>query len=137
MKKKHRLVSDETIIKKIVSMHSSTYEYLCKNVDNIYTTERIAIGDYLTFIGKTIKIDNNLSPTVTLGQWIFPTNEPFITYEKSDESWCRYCGFGREAEKKDVQIGEVIGAEIDFVKIRGKVKGRSVVYCGNGTFKYG
>lgn len=27
--------------------------------------------------------------------WVFP-KEPFITYEPSDESWCRYCGFGHE-----------------------------------------
>lgn len=36
-----------------------------------------------------------LSFTEKLKRWGFP-KERFVTYEPSDESWCRYAGIGRE-----------------------------------------
>lgn len=29
-------------------------------------------------------------------RWVFPTDNPFIIYEPSDEEWCRYAGIGHE-----------------------------------------
>jgi hypothetical protein len=41
-----------------------------------------------------VVVDYGLTPTEFVG-WEFP-KERFVTYEKTDEDWCRYCGIGKE-----------------------------------------
>ena len=87
--------------------------------------------------GHEVQIDHHLEPTKWLG-WQFPTNEPFVTYEPSDESWCRYCGIGKELN--DWVMGDIIIVHrdlsrnpkfddariVDFIKNKVLERGRSI-----------
>ena len=47
-------------------------------------------------LGRIIHPNEYLPETVKV--WKFP-DDPLVTYEKSDEVWCRYFGIGREVEE--------------------------------------
>lgn len=88
--------------------------------------------------GHEVQVDYSLEPTKWFEGWQFPTNEPFITYEPSDESWCRYCGIGREV--KEWIVGDIVIEHkdlsrnpkmsdcrvIEFVKNKVLERGRSI-----------
>lgn len=91
-------------------MHQTTYEYIRDNIDafNLGTTAYIS-GDKFMLNGVDIKIDNSFCPTINESRdWIFP-NERFVTYEKSDEEWCRYFGIGRQG--RGFIMGEIFSVD--------------------------
>jgi hypothetical protein len=57
--------------------------------------------------GIMVRFDSSLKPFgIEESKWVFP-NERFITYDKSDESWCRYFGIGRRQPARIVD-GEIV-----------------------------
>jgi len=61
----------------------------------------------LMVYGVPVKYDCDLIPySTTPPKWQFPQDEPFVTYEPSDESWCRYCRIGSEIPAK-LTIGDI------------------------------
>lgn len=121
-----------------VVMHPTTYRYMCKNINRISTKEKIMVCDEdqnITIAGKKIVLDDRVSPTIDEGDWIFP-KERFVTYEISDESWCRYFGIGKEATIYDRQDGVIMGASIHFPRNQRKRPGRGVFRGRDGSFQY-
>jgi hypothetical protein len=61
-------------------------------------------------------------------RWKFPT-ERFVTYEDSDEEWCRYFGIGHEVEYTPViemQNALVEAADYDTVRFVGTAEQKNV-----------
>jgi len=104
-------------------------------LDHLYEAEAAAsfgrrinspIDEAIKLAGFLVKIDYKLDPTVKPGSWIFRgkngrKKEPFIEYEKSDEDWCRYCGFGFEAK-----VNTLGGVKFDGIQLEDQ--GRIVEY---------
>jgi len=58
-------------------------------------------------LGLRAIYDYNLRPACVVdAKWIFP-KDPFVTYEPSDEDWCRYFGYGHQQERK-IDTGEIV-----------------------------
>ncbi len=100
-------------------MYITTYEYIRNHPDVFKFKQQVMISGFdFGFNGIPIEINNNLSPTITeypKGSWIFP-KRPFITYEPSDEEWCRYCRIGHEA--RGFVMGEIVGVDSDFMSLK-------------------
>lgn len=100
-------------------------------------------GSYTVKVEPTIKIDRPnpedlsmfstildapcnrvqlIGPAKTMYQ--FP-QDPFITYELKDESWCRYFGIGKDVEVRQViemERGILDLADLDMLVFKGQVK---------------
>lgn len=111
-------------------MHQTTFDYIRMNYDNTKSHVPITFSDNLSLLGYNIVINNNLKPTYTETKWVFP-KERFVTYEESDEEWCRYFGIGHQQTK---QAGEIIGMDIDL-NINNKPKNRTYVWNPNKRIK--
>lgn len=92
----------------MILMHETTYQYIKDYIESncpLPVSVQYS-GEVFNLNGHVVKIDNSLKPTINEGtDWIFP-KEKFITYEKSDESWCRYFGIGRQGT--GFVLGEII-----------------------------
>lgn len=81
---------------KSILMNQETLDYLQSRIldYNARPTVQSFVSQYgIKFKGIDIEIDNSIPTVVKIGDWVFP-DEPFVQYEKSDESWCRYFGIG-------------------------------------------
>lgn len=54
--------------------------------------------------GIPVRINYNLRPAGIVEKWI-PPKERFVTYEESDEGWCRFCGIG--SVRRVVDCGDI------------------------------
>lgn len=92
-------------------MHISTFNFLKQKIE-VASKIQVPVhynGIDMVFDGVQIIIDNDLKPTIDEGKaWIFP-KEKFVTYEKSDEEWCRYFGIGRQGQ--GLIMGDILHKE--------------------------
>ena len=104
-------------------MHETTFRYLREHPDVFKFKQQVMVSGFdFGFNGIAIHINNNLSPTITeypKGSWIFP-KRPFITYEPSDEEWCRYFKIGHEA--RGFIMGEIIGMDNNFMNPKPRIR---------------
>lgn len=67
----------------------------------------ISEGASLKHSGIPVRFDPFLKPfEIEQPRWVFP-KESFVTYESSDESWCRYFGIGYQQEARIIE-GDII-----------------------------
>ena len=52
--------------------------------------------------GVKLKVDYDCKEYLP-AKWVFP-KERFVKYTKSDESWCRYFGFGHEIPEQEPEL---------------------------------
>lgn len=97
-----------------IKMHYSTFQLL---INGILDSSRNSLscmidcsGNGMHYIDKCeIIVDDTLKPTEFVG-WQFP-QRAFITYEKTDEDWCRYFGIGKELN--DWVLGDIKTSRLD------------------------
>lgn len=90
----------------LIAMHHQTLDMFLWSQESRVGYWRCDDG-IVSVMGFMVNLDRSLRPAgVIEAKWIFP-DEPFITYEPSDEDWCRYFGFGYQQNRK-VDTGEIV-----------------------------
>jgi len=110
---------------RVMYMHETTFRYLKEHPDVFKAKQQVMTsGSEFGFYGIDIKFDNKLKPTINeqKGRWIFP-KERFVTYEHSDEGWCRYFKIGHEG--RGLILGEVLGVDKDFFQTKPMKRSRA------------
>lgn len=100
---------------------------LSENNGSIYRLQKptpsitiaVSIGDYELYSENHVRL-----VFATKKRWKFP-DDRFVSYDQSDESWCRYLGIGHEVEYNPViemQNAFVEDADYDRVRFVGSIE---------------
>lgn len=116
----------------MIRMHYTTLNYLIDNLDQFKLPGPFHYSNIYncSLNGNAIILDNTLYPTIEPGDWILPTNDPFVTYEyDKDLSWCKYFGIGKVSDH--FIMGEIYLNNIPFHLTRKKKIKRHFSYHPN------